>query len=57
LAHRYCLDVAPVVSTVLLFGDYAWNQLDTGGSIVTLPPNVTRVSTWAEVVTKLMAVL
>ncbi len=57
MAHRYCLDVAPVVSTVLLFGDYAWNQLDTGGSIVTLPPNVTRVSTWAEVVTKLMAVL
>jgi uncharacterized HAD superfamily protein len=42
--HRnYILDAAKHGITGLLFGDYAWNQLDK------LPPNVRRVKNWQEV--------
>jgi uncharacterized HAD superfamily protein len=40
---NYILDAAKNGITGLLFGDYAWNKLDK------LPPNVTRVKDWQEV--------
>lgn len=40
---KYAIPAAKAGIKVLLFGDYKWNQLDR------LPPNVTRVKNWQEV--------
>lgn len=40
---KHCLSAAELGIKALLFGDYSWNQVDN------LPPNVTRVRNWAEV--------
>jgi 5'(3')-deoxyribonucleotidase len=45
---RHAMDVAASGKQVLLFGDYPWNQL------AKLPPNMTRVADWDDVLKELM---